>query len=63
MGNTDSDPANKDNAAPGRDESREEPDSTWGVGSASALESMKQREARRSKSAPKPDGEGRPSAE
>ena len=54
----------KDDAAESRDDQREFQESSWGVGSASALESLKQREARRSKnSGAREESDGRPSAE
>jgi len=53
----------KDGAAEGRDEAREFQESTWGEGSASALESLKQREARRSRSVPRQESSDRPSAD
>ena len=61
MGSTEHD-QRKDDAAESRDDPREFQESSWGVGSASALESLKQREARRSKNVPRQESDDRPSA-
>jgi hypothetical protein len=53
----------RDDAAESRDGQRDFAESSWGVGSASALESLKQREAQRSRGVPKHANDDRPSAE
>ena len=63
MGSSTEHDQRKGDAAEGRDDQREFQESSWGVGSASALESLKQREARRSKNVPKQENDQRPSAE